>query len=61
MLSVFQAMSGDCVLKVDFEILLKDFFVTRSWFGPSLILEGLGISKKNVRAVSVQDKFRKGR
>ena len=29
MLSVFKAMSVDCVLNVDFEIMLKDVFVTK--------------------------------
>jgi len=29
--SVFQAMSVDCVPNVDFEIMLKDVFVTKSW------------------------------
>jgi hypothetical protein len=40
-LSVFQAMNIDCVLNVDFEIMLKGVFVTKSWFHPGVILEEL--------------------
>jgi hypothetical protein len=31
-MSVFHAMSVDCALNVDFEIILKDVFVTKLWF-----------------------------
>lgn len=57
MLSVFQAMSVDCVLNVDFEIMLKDVFVPKSWFCPGVILEGLRKSKKKFRAARIPDKF----
>jgi hypothetical protein len=56
MLSVFQAMSVDCVLNVDYEVVLKDVFVTKLWFCPGVILEELRKNKK-VRAASVPGKF----
>jgi len=46
MLSVFHAMSVDCLLNVDFEIMLKNVFETKSWFCPSVILEEMRKNKK---------------
>ena len=55
-LSVFKVTSVDCVLNVHLEIMLKDVLVTKSWFFPGVILEGLRKNRK-VRAGSVPDKF----
>jgi hypothetical protein len=49
-------MSIDCVLNVDYEIILKDVLVTKSWYCPGVILEGLK-KRKKVRTASVPDKF----
>jgi len=56
-LSVFQVMSVDCVLNVDFEIMLKDVFVTKSWFRPGAILEEL---RKNCQGSQFPGQILKG-